>query len=56
MDLIQNRLAHLWEVDNISNLVRSHVIEVMPLELRLLFNLASDVDAATSRQIFKLSL
>ena len=43
MDLIQDCLAHLWEADNVTNLMSIHVVEVMPLELGFLLNLASNV-------------
>lgn len=43
MDLVQDGLAHLWIVDNFANLLSVHVVEVMPLELRLLFDFAGDI-------------
>ena len=43
VDLIQYSLAHLWKIDNLSNLLGTHLIEVMPLELCLLLNFTSDV-------------
>ena len=43
MDLIKHSLAHFWEVDDLTNLLRTHLVEVMPLELGLLFDFASDI-------------
>ena len=43
MNLIKNRLTHLREVYDLAYLLSIHIIEVMPLELRLLLNLASNV-------------
>ena len=43
MYLIQNGFAHFWEVDDLSNLLRVHVVKVLPLELGFLFNFACNV-------------
>jgi len=43
VDLVENGLAHLGEVDHLTNLLRIHIVEVVPLELRFFLYLASDV-------------
>lgn len=43
VDLIQDSLTHLGEADNVTNLMGIHVVKVVPLELGLLLNLASNV-------------
>ena len=42
MDLAENDLTHLREVHDFSNLLRIHIIKVMPLELSFLFDLSGD--------------
>ena len=43
VDLVKNCLAHLWEVDDFTDLLRVHIIEVVPLELSLFLDLTSDI-------------
>lgn len=43
VDLIQDCLAHFGDVDDLADLLRIHVIKVVPLELRLLLDLARNV-------------
>lgn len=40
VDLIEDDFAHLREVDNLSDLLSVHIIEMMPLELSFLLNLS----------------
>lgn len=43
MNLIQNCLAHLREVDDLTDLLSIHVVEMVPLKLSLFLDLASNV-------------
>ena len=43
MDLVQDGLAHLGEANYLADLLCIHVVEVMPLELRLLLDLPGNV-------------
>ena len=43
VDLIQHSLAHLREINNLANLLGTHLIKVMPLELCLFLYFTSDV-------------
>ena len=43
MHELMNDLAHFRELDDLSNLLSGHVIEVRPSELFLLFNLPQDL-------------
>ena len=40
MDLAENSFAHFWEIYHLSDLVSTHIIKVMPLELSLFLNSA----------------
>ena len=40
MNLVKYGLAHFWEVNYLTDLLSIHIIEVMPLKLRFLLNLA----------------
>ena len=43
VDLIQDILAHLWEVHDLAYLLSIHVVEVVPLKLRLFLDLSRNV-------------
>lgn len=42
MNLIENYFTHFREANYFTDLLRIHVVKVMPLELRFLFDLAGD--------------
>ena len=43
VNLVKYGLAHLRKVDDVTDLVSCHVVKMMPLELRLLFDPSRDV-------------